>query len=47
MKAKLPCPTINVTEPGKYKRDYYYLDTLNQFLQEGAVHNRWGAVIFN
>jgi len=28
MKAKYPCPTINVTEPGKYTRKYYYLDTL-------------------
>jgi hypothetical protein len=28
MKARHPCPTINVTEPGKFTRGYYYLDTL-------------------
>ena len=29
MKSKDPCPTINVTEPGKFKRTFYYLDTLS------------------
>jgi hypothetical protein len=33
MKAKHPCPAINVTEPGKYKRTYFYLDTMHKFLR--------------
>ncbi len=47
MKSKFPCPTINVTEPGKYKRKYYYLDTINRFLPEGSLNIKWGSVIFS
>ena len=47
MKSKFPCPTINVTEPGKYKRKYYYLDTISRFLPEGSLNIKWGSVIFS
>jgi hypothetical protein len=47
MKAKHPCPAINVTEPGRYKRNYFYLDTLHKFLREGTVHAKWGSIIFS
>lgn len=47
MKSKSPCPTINVTEPGKYKRKYYYLDTINSFLPEGSLNVKWGSIIFS
>lgn len=47
MRAKWPCPTINVTEPGKYKRKYYYLDTISRFLPEGTLNVKWGSIIFS
>lgn len=31
LNAKLPCPTVNVTEKGKFKKQYFYLDTLGIF----------------
>ena len=46
MNARDPCPTINVTEPGKYRRKYYYLDSLGEFLKDD-VTKRWGSVIFS
>jgi len=36
-----------VTEPGKYKREYYYLDTMKRFLPGNVVNNSWGGVIFS
>ena len=47
MKSKHPCPTINVTEPGKFTRTFYYLDTLDKFLQKDVMSNRWGSIIFS
>jgi HrpA-like RNA helicase len=47
MRAKHPCPAINVTEPGRYKRSYYYLDSMQKFLREGTANSRWGGVIFS
>lgn len=47
LNSKYPCPTINVTEPGKFTRNYYYLDTIQEFLPKGINSNRWGSVIFS
>jgi hypothetical protein len=47
MRAKRPCPAINVTEAGRYKRSYFYLDTVQKFLREGSLHSRWGSIIFS
>lgn len=47
MKARFPCPVINVTEPGKYTRDFFYLDTVNTFLQGGTLNLKWGSVVFS
>jgi hypothetical protein len=47
MKSKHPCPTINVTEPGKFTRSFYYLNTLDKFLPKNVINSRWGSVIFS
>ena len=48
MSSKRPCPTINVTEPGKFTRKYYYLDTLQTFLPEYVKSSmKWGGCIFD
>lgn len=45
LKAKYPCPTVNVTEKGKFKKDYYYLDTLNTFFKKSYCM-KWGSIGF-
>jgi HrpA-like RNA helicase len=45
MKSLQPCPAINVTEPGKFRRDYFYLDTLQEFMP--TLDLRWGSVVFS
>lgn len=45
LKAKYPCPTVNVTEKGKYKKEYFYLDTLNKYFQRPYCM-KWGSVGF-
>lgn len=46
MRAQYPCPAINITEAGNFTREYFYLDTINQFLTRKACL-RWGNVIFS
>lgn len=47
MKSNRPCPAINVTEAGKFKRDFFYLDSLDKFLVPGTYNLKWGTVIFS
>jgi hypothetical protein len=37
LNSKSPCPTVNVTEKGKFKKTYYYLDNIKDFLKQS--HN--------
>ena len=46
LSAKYPCPTINVTDKVKYKKDYIYLDTLSTFVKRD-FNMRWGSVCFS
>ena len=45
--SKYPCPTINVTEAGKFKKEFFYLDTLNKFLPKDVPNNKWGSAMFS
>lgn len=45
LKSKFPCPTVNVTEKGKYKKEYFYLDTMRNFFQR-SHSMKWGSVSF-
>ena len=46
LKAKLPCPTVNVTEKGKFKKEYYYLDTLGKFFSKTPFTMKSGSATF-
>lgn len=46
LKSKHPCPAINVTEPGKYSKEYFYLDNLTKFVSE-PISMKWGTICFS
>ena len=46
LKSKYPCPTVNVTEKVSFKKDYFYLNSLHDFIRRD-FNMRWGSVCFS
>jgi hypothetical protein len=46
MNSAKPCPSIEITEKGKFKKDIYYLDSLSDFTKR-PIEIRWGSMMFN
>ena len=45
MNSKRPCPVVDITEKGKFKKDILYLDTLKNFVSTD-ISTKWGSIIF-
>jgi hypothetical protein len=46
LESRFPCPVININQPSNFKKTYFYLDTLDQFIKKEYAR-KWGSIIWS